>query len=493
MISLAQARSILKIGTILAAIAIQVGCTTTPNTSSGKEGTTKGSIDISGIQFPLDAATADDEQRKDIQLALADRNLYMSNRGKVKLLNRDYCDIEITSHRGDGGYPDNSLSAVRSAIHMGFDRIEVDMMKLRDDVWIANHDSYTGFSVIDSRGGNNKIPNYRYEQDYQYLRMKNSRTNEITKSPPPTAYSVFKSFTKHAADGQKLNIEIKGSYRESDLLALYNAALSRLGRGRFYFSSTDVNNLTTLRKVDQHLYLGFIQNPHPTSLSLLRNDVTKAVSSDLAYQSNQRLINRAVDRAMSYYSTGKSKDYTSSSSLALLQQKIGPHAGLHLDIRRYKETPHVTQRARSKGLEIHTYAVNGGKYHERILASLKPPEQIMSGVIVDSSPTEVCQRIYGGVSPKLAYKPVTKWGEAIQTLPDDADFLRMLEQHDYFNDGLYLTYNNQVKSFSIEIQSNKAAISSQPSSQGRKRSRQQDVDMGPLDTKTITIDLPPSE
>src|SRR5690554_7950709 len=69
--------------------------------------------------------------------ALSDENPYLSTR--EQLLTRDEGSVLVVAHRADWRhFPENSLAAIRSAIAMGVDIIELDVQRTRDKIGRAS-------------------------------------------------------------------------------------------------------------------------------------------------------------------------------------------------------------------------------------------------------------------------------------------------------------------------------------------------------------------
>ncbi|NRA83464.1 MAG: hypothetical protein HRU22_06745 [Gammaproteobacteria bacterium] len=101
--------------------------------------------------FPSDAKLIGKDV-VDLQLSLKDRNLYLTNQGRVKLLSTQQCDIDIVAHRGDFREPESSLRAITSAVADNFNSIEIDVMQIKSGLWVNHHDMDTGRAVVHYSG-----------------------------------------------------------------------------------------------------------------------------------------------------------------------------------------------------------------------------------------------------------------------------------------------------------------------------------------------------
>lgn len=70
-------------------------------------------------------------------------------------------NVKVTAHRGASGYaPENTISAIKKALEMGVDRIEVDVQQTADGEIVCLHDKKLN-RTTDSKG---KVKKYTYEE-----------------------------------------------------------------------------------------------------------------------------------------------------------------------------------------------------------------------------------------------------------------------------------------------------------------------------------------
>ncbi len=95
--------------------------------------------------------------------------------------------LSVTAHRGASGYaPENTLSAVRKALEIGVDRIEVDVQQTSDGVVICLHDK-TLDRTTDSKG---KVKRKTWAELQQVKAFGKFQT-EFPNEPVPSLEQVF--------------------------------------------------------------------------------------------------------------------------------------------------------------------------------------------------------------------------------------------------------------------------------------------------------------
>lgn len=422
-----------------------VACQSGPNRNQTLPGKYSG--------LPYDAMTGD-STILDMQLALADRNLYKASNGDIKTIDNSACLIDVTAHRGDFREPEGSRAAVTRAAMDNFNSIEVDLMQLRDAKWVNHHDQYTGRVTVHTTGQRYLIEHMDLDQ-FIGLKTRNKQTGELIRRRPATAFELLGDFSDYRAAGQLLNIEVKSDTDILELWDLDNLAKRRAGEGNFYYSSSDLEVLEKLRKVNKHVYLGIIQNPAPASIQKLRSDLREGIKRDELYRYNMEDIESLAGIGERSYIKHKYRDYTSKQAMRYLVGLFGENIGIHLDIRNY--TSSVKSNAKKAGIKVYTYTVNGTDYHQSRLVRL-PRYSLPDGIIVDATPYRMCQRLFSIAKAKKKYTPSTGLGKYILSLPDDADFDRMDEMRAYHDTNLYISMSGKLK----KITSNKVRSSQQP-------------------------------
>ncbi|PMG76545.1 glycerophosphodiester phosphodiesterase [Shewanella sp. 10N.286.51.B7] len=392
--------------------------------------------------LPLDAAS----QGLDIidtQMALGDRNLYLTNHGHIKMLSTAQCPIDISAHRGDFRQPESSYNAIAAALNDNFNSVEIDVMLLKDGTWVNHHDSQTGRATVHYTGERYKLERMS-RKDFSELKLRDKDTNALLNERPITATEAFKIFAAYRLPSQKLNVEIKSDANGQELVDLDNMLRKYIGLSGYYFSAADQDTLYKLRGINPYVYLGFLQGGHPTSIEKLRSDLRKGVKNDAYYLDNQDDIELAGRYGTKRYRS-RYKDYTSSEALRKLQNKLGSNSGIHLDIRSYMQHLAVKSRAHSLGMKVYTYSLNGTDYHQTQLLKLNK-NKLPDGVIVDATPYKICQRLFTASVPAKRYQPLSNLGRYIASLPQDADFDRFQEMLGYQTEGYYLSLNDGLKS-----------------------------------------------
>ncbi|ASJ97305.1 glycerophosphodiester phosphodiesterase [Shewanella marisflavi] len=394
----------------------------------------------------------------DIQLALADRNLYLAENGNIKMVSTAQCPLDISAHRGDFRFPESSTSAIVEALKDNYNSVEIDVMQLKDGTWVNHHDSQTGRATVYYTGERHKIKQMSRQQ-YANLKLRLKESNALIDIRPITAYEAFSAFAGYRRSAnQKLNVEIKSDANGHDLAELDHMLRSTIGLGGYYYSAADLDILEKLRGINPTVYLGFVQGAHPSSVEKLRGDLRKATQNDRFYQDNQNHLELAGKYGTKRYRS-RYKNYASTSGLNTIIKRIGRNSGLHLDIRSYVQNPSVLISARSNGMKVYTYSINGTDYHQSKLKNL-PRTKLPDGVIVDSTPYQICQKLFNSAQPSGRYQPVSLTGQYIAALPADADFDRFNEMLGYQQEGYYISLNDGLKAIANRSTSSQPVQSS---------------------------------
>ena len=95
--------------------------------------------------------------------------------------------IEITAHRGASGYaPENTLSAVKKALEIGVDRIEIDVQQTADGVVVLLHDK----TLNRTTSGKGKVGKLTYK-DLKDVKAYGAFEADFPDEPIPTLNQVF--------------------------------------------------------------------------------------------------------------------------------------------------------------------------------------------------------------------------------------------------------------------------------------------------------------
>lgn len=385
----------------------------------------------------------DGQDMLDIQLALADRNLYMAENGHIKMISIKQCPLDISAHRGDFRYPESSSTAIAAALIDNYNSVEIDVMQLKDGTWVNHHDSQTGRATVYYTGERFKLERMSRKQ-YANLKLRAKGSNELLDIRPITAYEAFTAFAAYRGAGQLLNVEIKSEANGQELAELDNMLRHTVGIGGYYFSSSDMDMLEKLRGINPYTYLGFVQGAHPTSIDKVAADLRRGARNDDYYQDNQNIIEFAGKYGTKRYRS-RYKNYASSAGIKKINDKLGSNSGLHLDIRSFMQNPSVLNSAHRYGMKVYSYSINGTDYHQSQLTRLSKAK-LPDGVIVDNTPYKICQKLFKAAIPKKRYQPLTAAGKYIASLPSDADFDRLNEMLGYQQEGYYISLNSGLKS-----------------------------------------------
>ncbi|WP_299808174.1 glycerophosphodiester phosphodiesterase family protein [uncultured Shewanella sp.] len=422
---------------LLIALFALIGCQSTPDAPPAPAKVIPQALS----HLPFDVKV-DGVDMVDIQLALGDRNLYLSDNGHIKMVSIAQCPLDISAHRGDFRLPESSDLAIASALFDNYNSVEIDVMQLGDGTWVNHHDSQTGRATVYYTGERYKLERMNLKQ-YAKLKLRQKGSNELLDRRPITAYEAFTTFAAYRSYDQLLNVEIKSEANGHELVELDNMLRQTIGQGGFYYSASDLEMLEKLRGINPRVYLGFVQGAHPTSVDKVTADLRRGAQNDDYYLDNQNSIEFAGKYGTKRYRS-RYKNYASSSGIKMLNDKLGANSGLHLDIRSFMQNTSVLNSAHRYGMKVYTYTINGTDYHQSQLKRLAK-SKLPDGVIVDTTPYKICQKLFNAAVPKKRYQPLTASGRYIASLPSDADFDRFNEMLGYQQEGYYISLNSGLK------------------------------------------------
>lgn len=439
------------------------GCSSTEKTENYQDeiaGLNGLPLGAEGRVFKLSHYTA--QEVKDIQYALNSRGLYWTAAQTPAYLNPTVCPVNVYAHRGHYNYPENSSSGVMMGALGGFDGVEIDVMLTRDGYWVVHHDSQTGRATGRSDGKRFRMSRIN-GKEWNTLVVRDKDGN-LTNERAPYVVDVLKQWANSYHIGQKLNIEIKEDADIVELSKLVNMVRSSLPHGSYFFSSMEFDVLKKIRELDKAVYLGYVWEPHPTSINTAKQTARKAAKSDELYQKYNRQINWVSD----YEARKRSRSKSQKFSAQTVRNALGTNSGLHVDIRSFVGAPTIYTRSKQAGLKrVVTYSINGTDYHQSQLVQLKRKGRpLPDDTIMDTSKFEACHRLYPElVHNNSIYKPTTEYGNAIVRLPRDADFNRLDEQVMYMVDNHYLTSDGRVRSLdassSLQLKTKQNKVSKQ--------------------------------
>ncbi|ABZ77926.1 glycerophosphoryl diester phosphodiesterase [Shewanella halifaxensis HAW-EB4] len=422
---------------LLIALFALIGCQSTPEVPPAPAKVIPHALSHLPFDVKVDGADI-----VDIQLALGDRNLYLSDNGHIKMVSIAQCPLDISAHRGDFRLPESSDLAIASALFDNYNSVEIDVMQLGDGTWVNHHDSQTGRATVYYTGERYKLERMNFKQ-YAKLKLRQKGSNELLDRRPITAYEAFTTFAAYRSYDQLLNVEIKSEANGHELVELDNMLRQTIGQGGFYYSASDLEMLEKLRGINPRVYLGFVQGAHPTSVDKVTADLRRGAQNDDYYLDNQKSIEFAGKYGTKRYRS-RYKNYASLAGIKKLNDKLGNNAGLHLDIRSFMQNTSVLNSAHRYGMKVYTYTINGTDYHQSQLKRLAK-SKLPDGVIVDTTPYKICQKLFNPAVPKKRYQPLTASGKYIASLPSDADFDRFNEMLGYQQEGYYISLNSGLK------------------------------------------------
>ncbi|WP_264874427.1 glycerophosphodiester phosphodiesterase [Vibrio agarivorans] len=400
----------------------------------------------SGLGLPADAKLLSNvnsvegrEMFRDMQLALKSRNLYQTMAGDISFI-QGQCPLDVVAHRGNSNFAENSRDAIRMAGVGGFDGAEIDVMLTKDKHWVVHHDLETGRATASSNGKRYRI-NKITQKQWKTLSGRNP-DGTLNGYRPPYFSEAVNDWYHYATVDKKLNIEIKTSdVSTTDLYKLNQMAMQNLPFGNFFYSSMDMDVLKKMREVNPNVYLGYVWEPHPASIAQFKRDAKRGLNSDDYYKNNQKLID------MAFAMEGRYRKTKPRHSAKVVKNILGANSGLHVDIRSFEQHATIYQRSKAHGLKVASYTINGTDYHQSMLSSLaNRGRELPDEAIMDTSKLHICQQLNPAlVTSSQGYSPTTVAGEAIVSLPQDADFERLYEQLDYLDSGHYITLNGNIR------------------------------------------------
>ncbi len=159
----------------------------------------------------------------------------------------------ILGHRGYSEIaPENTKLAFDSAFDFGFDGIEIDVHKTKDNELVVIHDE----SINRTSDGKGLIK----EKTLEELRKRNF-TYRFNKTIPKQKILTFKEFLKIYGNKFKvINVEVKTDIEhyegiEKDILDIHNQVKTS---AKIIYSSFNFKTIQILRKLDKNIQLGFL-------------------------------------------------------------------------------------------------------------------------------------------------------------------------------------------------------------------------------------------
>ncbi len=422
----------------LIAISLLSGCQSAPDVSSTAQ---EPVVPTALHYYPADAQFIGNDI-VDIQLALGDRDLYLSQTGQIKMLSIKQCPMDISAHRGDFRQPESSDIAIASALRDNYNSVEIDVRLLKDGTWVNHHDQQTGRATVHYTGKRYNIEKMKLNEFVQ-LKLRDKQNHQLLNRRPITALESFQTFATYRKNNQKLNVEIKSETYGQKLYELDQMLRQTVGQGSFYYSSSDLDTLEKLRGINPTVYLGFIQGAHPSSVEKLQRDLRQGLKNDAFYLDNQNNLELVGKYGTKRYRS-RYKNYTTNNGLNQIKKTLGSNSGLHLDIRSFMQNPSIKAQANNAGMKIYTYTINGSNYHQTQLLSLSK-SNLPDGAIVDATPLMICQKLFSPAKTKRTYQAQSDLGRYIMTLPNDANFDEFEQMLGYQSEGYYISLNSGLR------------------------------------------------
>ncbi len=175
--------------------------------------------------------------------------------------------IEVTAHRGASTYyPENTLSAVRGAIDMGADWIEVDVQQSKDGQIFLSHDS--NFRKL--AGVNKNAWELTYEE-IASLDVGSAFSAEFAGEAPPLLADVL---DVAKLTGSRLNIELKPTGHETSLEeSVVSLVEEKNAANLIVISSQEYETLKKVKAVNESIRTVYI-------MSLAYGDILRLDAAD---------------------------------------------------------------------------------------------------------------------------------------------------------------------------------------------------------------------
>lgn len=367
--------------------------------------------------LPADVNPLNTPENIQLQLDLAKRNLYQTRDGHVRLLSTQACTIDLIAHRGHANYPENSISAVKAAFAAGFDKVEIDIMRLRDGNWVVHHDAMVGRASGFASGENASIASMRME-NFAKLRLRDPKSLQLTPEFAASLTALIDAIAPEMKANQRLQIEFKSAATQQELIALDQFLTKKLGQ-RYEYVAQDIDLLAQLRQLNTWVYLGIIEVPATSSMQALGRQ--KAAAQGMQ---PSRLSRWAEQKSQQAYRRTRI-NWLTEQGMQKVRTRLGSHAGIHVDHAALTQQPTASARAKKINLPIYTYSVTPPAQHLSALKQLKDKGALPAGAIVDDSPLKICTTLFNGIVTTPLSPAKTS---LVLRLPSDADFSVLAEQ-----------------------------------------------------------------
>lgn len=428
---------------VVALVALLAGCTTT-SVSPVPQMPVPPELQA----FPRDADTTPTPDNIQRQLDLAKRNLYQTRDGHVRLASVQACELDLVAHRGHVDYPENSISGIKAAFAAGFPKVEIDIMRLRDGTWVLHHDPVTGRTSGFTSGSNAAI-SMMTAKDFSKLRVRDTKTLQLTSEPAPTLAALLKALAPVMADNQRLQVEFKSGASAHELATIDQLLAKALGQ-RFEYVAQDVQLLMQLRQLNSWVYLGIIEVP--ASASMQAQARQQAAARGIT---STRLSHIVEQKAQAAYRNSRT-NWLTPAGMANVQQHLGRNAGIHVDHAALTQQQTAVARANKLNIPLYTYTITGHAPHMAALTRLQQQGAMPVGAIVDDTHLNVCSAFFNVIPAAIASGSQESF---ILRLPADADFAVLDEQQRLLAMGQYRKTTGEIARLSTR---HTAATNPQP-------------------------------
>lgn len=383
--------------------------------------------------FPRDVNITNTRENIQLQLDLAQRNLYQTRDGHTRLLSSHACEIDLVAHRGYINYPENSISGVTAAFAAGFPKVEVDIMRLRDGTWVLHHDAVTG-RATGFLNGDSLTVSAMNAASFSRLRLRDPKTLQLTSELAPTLPALLNSLSQVMGANQRLQIEFKSTASAHELM-LIDRLLTKTLSQRYEYVAQDIALLTQLRQLNPWVYLGILEVPASSSMRELARQ--KAALQDTK---PTRVSRWAEQKSQDAYRKRRT-NWLTPANMTILRQRLGDNVGIHLDHAALIQQQAAVARAKKLNIPIYTYTVTSHAQHMSALGQLKNKKVMPFGAIIDDTPLNVCSAFFNVISPAIAGSPPDAF---ILRLPSNADFSVLNEQKSLMAMGQYRKNTGEI-------------------------------------------------
>lgn len=339
--------------------------------------------------LPTDAA----QDRAPEQEALNPKGFYIDQTGAVRRLHepdRLGCKgFEIQAHRGYVTQPENSLSAVVTALSAKFNAAEVDVRRLRDGTWVLSHDGNTKRTMLNTTGKTSlRSMNLA---DWSQATMRNRDGTKSQETPVSLEQTLTDSLTV-MSHGQTMNIELKAKHGTCKSIGELNALTTGiLGDNRANYSSMNgTGPLVCVRKYNPSTYVALIQGP---SRKALEKWAAATHGEELSKLSGNKRLFAGAKMATEAFGGYQYPSWSSAAKLSELRRTLGNNVGLHVEITDLKADPSLVSRVRAAGVKLMSYTLTDNDSHIRDLLALKSMGALPDGAILDSTPIKACKML----------------------------------------------------------------------------------------------------